>query len=121
MPTKEVLKEIKPDAAITDAAIVTETTQFPVIEASRQEIEAYKQMQVLQQRISESWKPPRGLVKGIECLVGCLVDGSGKAHTIKVEKSSGVLMFDVAAKKAVATLEFPLWARGSNITIVFKS
>jgi TonB C terminal len=90
------------------------------IHATKQEIQAYEQMQFLQQKVSEVWRPPLGLPAGTECSIACGVDTHGKVHTTTVEKSSGILMFDLTAKKAVHGLEFPIWVRGSNVIILFK-
>jgi outer membrane biosynthesis protein TonB len=118
MATQEIKQEIKMNSSLIEQK---ENASSSIVYATPQEIEAYERTQFLQQKVSEVWKPPRGLAQGLQCFVACDVNSQGKAQNITIEKTSTILMFDIAAKKAINLLEFPLWTRGSHIIITFKS
>jgi hypothetical protein len=115
-PAKTIALNVTPIESVANQLVSGQT-----LHATKQEIEAYEQAQFLHQKISEIWRPPRGLPAGVACLVAWVVDSQGKAQAITVEKTSGIVMFDLTTKKAVHALEFPIWARGVSFKTTFKS
>lgn len=74
----------------------------------------------LQQDIVTQWAPPPGIAQDCACQVTLLIDHHGAVKAITVEKSSGVLMFDTAARAAIAKIEMPRWTWGKTLTITFN-
>jgi len=74
----------------------------------------------LQTAVSDSWKPPVGISDECVCDVLVMLDAQGNAKEIKVVKSSGVLIYDIAARNALQDAKMPKWAYGKSITISFK-
>ena len=97
----------------------TTSDQAPVY-VGQVEMEALRMQQQLQREMSQHWKPPVGLTKDLECVLKVLVDWSGNVSETGVNKSSGVLMYDISARTAVAQMQMPQWARGKEFNITFK-
>jgi len=74
----------------------------------------------LQEEISSQWKPPVGLAKDLECQISIELAADGTVLKSAVNESSGVLVYDVAARSAVRKINFPRWAYGKEFTIAFK-
>jgi len=74
----------------------------------------------VQKEVTKYWKPPEGLPKDLACTLKILVDWYGKVRKTTIEKSSGVLMYDISARTAVATLAVPKVAYGKGFSITFK-
>ena len=74
----------------------------------------------LQQAVMSHWAPPPGVDEGCVCTVAFHVDWSGVIENVEVAEASGVLMYDIAAKCALAAAKLPSWTRGKNLTITFK-
>ncbi len=83
------------------------------------EMEELSRQEELQQVISQYWKPPVGLREGLECSLTFVVDADGNASQVTVQKTSGVLVYDMAARMAVAQMSMPQWARGKELSITF--
>jgi len=84
------------------------------------EMEALRMQDEMQTVVGDVWKPPAGLPKDLECVLKILVNWKGKATETVVEKTSGVLMYDISARTAVARMELPQWAHGKEFHITFK-
>lgn len=76
--------------------------------------------QCIEQEIVSRWKPPRGLSKDLVCHIKCCVGGNGTVISCHAAKSSGVLVYDMAARSAARGMNLPRWAWGKEFTIVFK-
>jgi hypothetical protein len=74
----------------------------------------------IEQEIVSRWRPPRGLSKDLVCQIKCSIGGSGTVVACKFEKSSGVLIYDMAARSAARAMMLPRWAWGKDFTIIFK-
>lgn len=74
----------------------------------------------LQTAVSDSWKPPMGISDECVCDVLVMLDMQGNPKEIKIVKSSGVLIYDIAARNALQDAKMPKWAYGKSITISFK-
>ena len=83
------------------------------------EMEELDRQEELQQVVSQYWKPPVGLRDGLECSLTFMVDADGNATQVVVQKTSGVLVYDMAARMAIAQMQLPSWARGKELSITF--
>jgi outer membrane biosynthesis protein TonB len=85
----------------------------------REELEALHLQQEIQQEIERHWKPPAGLASNITCQVRALVGWDGKVQEVKIEKGSGVLVFDVHARSVARAITFSKKAWGKEMVIHF--
>lgn len=83
------------------------------------EMEEMNRQEELQQVITQYWRPPVGLQEGLECTLTFVVDADGNAAQVEIQKTSGVLVYDMAARMAVAQMQMPQWARGKELSITF--
>ncbi len=74
----------------------------------------------LYKEISQKWSPPPGVPKETVCELLLQIDWQGAIVGIAVAKSSGVLLFDLAAQAAVDELNCPKWAWGKSIALTFS-
>ena len=54
------------------------------------------------------------------CELRFLVDWDGNVCETTVHKSSGVLMYDISARMAVAKMDTPRWSRGKEFIVAFR-
>lgn len=87
---------------------------------SYRDLEALQQFQELQQEISRCWRPPVGIAQDVSCQIKVSFDWEGRLQQQETVKSSGILMFDVSSRNAVAAMEAPKFVRGKTFTITFK-
>jgi len=78
------------------------------------------QYTVLQQELSKHWAPPPGVGDDCMCQLTVCLDRAGVVEDVRIEQSSGVLIFDIAARSALLAMQWPVWALASSITITFK-
>jgi len=90
------------------------------ISGSYRDLEALQQFQELQQEISRCWRPPVGIAQTVCCQIKVTFDWEGKVTHMETVKPSGILMFDVSSRNAVAAMEAPKFVRGKTFTITFK-
>jgi hypothetical protein len=74
----------------------------------------------VEQEIVSRWRPPRGLSKALACQIKCSIGESGTVVACRLEKSSGVLIYDMAARSAARAMTLGRWAYGKEFTIIFK-
>ncbi|MFC1842024.1 TonB C-terminal domain-containing protein, partial [Candidatus Dependentiae bacterium] len=74
----------------------------------------------IENEIAKHWRPPAGLSKDLYCTINVLVDWNGNVKQSMVKRSSGVLIFDISARMAVAKLSLPKNVRGKEINITFN-
>lgn len=118
---KSIVKKIvaqKPERLVAQAA-QPKPNQTPLY-VGQVEMEALRMQEQLQREMSQHWKPPVGLSKDLKCVLKVLIDWSGNVNETEVHKSSGVLMYDISARTAVAQMQMPQWARGKEFNITFK-
>lgn len=82
---------------------------------------AAKQHRELHQKIMDNWRAPRGIESDCSCELEAIVAANGAIQSIVTKKSSGILMFDIAARSALLAIEFPRWSRGKSIVIAFNN
>ncbi len=70
--------------------------------------------------MKEKWIAPVGMPRDIECEIVVSIDKSGKLVSMDVARSSNVLVYDMAVKESLVSMEFPKEVHGTTIRIVFK-
>ena len=74
----------------------------------------------LQQEIERVWKAPFGMHANCTCQLHIAVGPRGGIKDITVLTSSGVLLYDIAARASVLSMTMPQWTWGKSFTITFK-
>ncbi len=69
--------------------------------------------------IVKTWEPPIGMPEDLACDIIVKIGCDGLVMDSKIERSSGVLIFDLSARSAAAALVLPRWAWGREFTINF--
>lgn len=82
--------------------------------------EVARMQEVIEKELVAHWKPPKGLPKDLECQIKARLGGQGKVVSCSIEKKSGVLIYDMAARTAARAMELPRWAWGKEFIIAFK-
>lgn len=82
--------------------------------------EQARMYECIEQEIVSRWRPPCGLAKDLSCQIKCSIGGNGTVVACKIEKSSGVLIYDMAARSAARAMTLDRWAWGKEFTIIFK-
>lgn len=77
------------------------------------------EFKLLYQELSTHWAPPPGVPADSQCAVTVFLDRQGEIADMLVDSSSGMLVFDLAARSALSELEFPKFVWGKSITITF--
>ena len=93
--------------------------QAPVY-VGRVQMEALRMQDEMHAAMSEHFKPPVGLAKDLVCVLKILVDWNGTIKQTMVHESSGVLMYDISARTAVAHATAPKSTYGKEFCITFK-
>ncbi len=75
----------------------------------------------IQHEIQQHWTPPVGMEKNVSCEIRAKIDADGQAIETKVMKSSGVFVYDAAAKKTLQKIEYPKEVFNKSITIILGS
>ncbi len=95
----------------------------PVLSVQPRVMEDYDTPQIqqyIQNEISQKWTPPIGLPEDLMCEIIIQVGNDGSVEDSKIEKSSGVLIYDLSARSAASSLSLPRWAWGREFTISFN-
>lgn len=74
----------------------------------------------IQKEVAHVWKPPHGLQKKLACTIKVLIDWNGNVIDVNITESSGVLVYDIAARTAASALSLPHWSYGKEFLIAFK-
>ncbi|TET05802.1 hypothetical protein E3J79_04225 [Candidatus Dependentiae bacterium] len=90
----------------------------PIAEGS--DFDTLQIQQYIQNEISHYWRPPIGLLDDLICKIRIQIDNNGTVSNAVIEESSGVLVYDLAARSATNSLLLPCWAWGKEFTINFK-
>lgn len=86
-----------------------------------EEIELLKKINELQKELTRVWHPPVVQKTHPSCTLDIFINWSGTIESITIKESSGIVLFDAAARKAVYDMHIPLWAKGKSITITLKA
>jgi len=114
---KPVPKKIEKPQVVQSVQPISE--QAPVY-VGQVQMEALRMQDEMHAVISEHWKPPVGLSKDLVCVLKILVDWNGAVKQTTVHESSGVLVYDVSARTAVAHASAPKSTYGKEFYITFK-
>jgi outer membrane biosynthesis protein TonB len=90
------------------------------IDGQEYDAETLLRLAALQQEFARCWKPPVGIPEDCTCQVTVFVATDGKVNDMEMVTSSGILMYDVAARSALQQMELPRWTRGKTLTITFR-
>lgn len=71
--------------------------------------------------IHKQWKAPSGIAKGIMCEITFSIDQKGQSQSVAITQSSGILLYDIAARNAVSSSAFPQNAQLKEFHIIFRS
>ena len=116
-PKEEIKQEIV-------AAPITQPDIMSTVDAiyiGRQELEQLAIEQYIQQEIGIHWRPPQGLSDQLSCEIKLVIGGNGTIAESFVAKSSGVLVYDIAAESALLHVaHLPAWAHNKEFFITFK-
>lgn len=77
-------------------------------------------MYLLSKAVRNQWRPPAGLAKNLECVIKVIIDSQGETQNIIIEKSSTIITYDIAARRALTALSFPPSLYGREMLITFK-
>jgi len=69
--------------------------------------------------VGRAWRPPRGLSPLLSARLIVSLYDDGSIEKVVIEKKSGVLAFDMAARAALWRAEYPSIFWGKNIAVVF--
>lgn len=61
----------------------------------------------IQQAVLRFWRRPVGFAKELSCEISLQINEIGKAAQVKITQSSGVLVYDMAARTAILKAEYP--------------
>lgn len=78
------------------------------------------EFKLLHEEIVSQWAPPPGIAADCSCQVTMLIDWKGAINKFTINESSGVLMYDTAAQKALTMITMPRWTWGKELTITFN-
>jgi len=117
VPKKKPVVQEKTAKSIEKVA--KEQKKIEAIYVGQQELEALKVQYEIEREVTKHWVLPVGLSKELSCVISVLVDWNGTAKKVTVTKSSGALMFDIAARTAVAKLCLPKSVHGKEVNINF--
>lgn len=120
VPTKEPVVGIaeneplhKPLTDIDEIALIIGVDTMMVMSADQI---AYAE---LQDEVVQCWEPPVGVEVSKPCRLNIILDDDSKVLSVRVVQSSGVLLFDVAAKKAIISARFPRWTAKKTLLLEF--
>lgn len=91
-----------------------------VLYVGQQEMDALQMQDYIQKEMAQHWSPPVGMRNDISCEVKIMVACDGTIQKLEIDQSSGVMLFDDAAKRAAWKLTPPQWAYGKELTLTFK-
>ncbi len=94
-------------------------TKSIAIKVGYRDVEAMRLYAVLQKKLAKHWHPPIGMIKDYSCQIKILINWSGQIQELEMVQSSGILMYDIAARSALHEMHMPDWVRGKSIIITF--
>lgn len=83
-------------------------------------VEEYRQYESFYASIAHSWKPPIGSALDCTCQITMHIAWDGSVQKLVIDKSSGILMYDVAARNALYNMFIPSWAYGKSLTVLLR-
>jgi len=118
-PGKIVKKKVVASKKAVVPAVAKPVEPQPIY-VGRQELAALQMQAEIEQEVLKHWSPPAGLSKELTCSIKVLVGWDGNIKNSVIQKTSGVLIYDISARTAVSKLNMPKGARGKEINILFN-
>lgn len=120
IPEKPIEKPTEPAAAQPQQQTQSPASSLELqkIEIGQREYDALAMQQELQTLVSNHWQPPAGM-DDVACTIKIIIGHDGVVADCVVEKSSGNLLYDTAAKQGAHAIAYPTWARGKELGITF--
>jgi outer membrane biosynthesis protein TonB len=122
---EDVGKRLKQDGAVAEKggavaspSVENSDNNEPIV-LGQEEFEALNVYQDVHRELSTHWHPPSGLHPKQPMIVLVGIDKFGKSCSMSVEQSSGVLVYDVAARMAVGKAVFSQQLWGQYIRLHF--
>lgn len=122
-PSKPVVPQ-KIAPAPTAAAVIKKTeppVAAPIISA--QQLKAYHEEleNALVGELGKTWQPPQGFNAQASCSYKLEISKSGTLEKATLVQSSGILVYDVAARSAIFKMtRYPLWSHGKEVIVTFR-
>ena len=116
-PVIEKVPEVVQQVAMPLPALAVQDLLPQEVDAGMQSVN-YEQAE-LYALVAKQWTPPVGIAKDKVCEVSADIGWNQEITKVWISEKSGILMYDIAARKAVMQTQFPLWTRGKTITIRF--
>lgn len=117
--TKSILPGVL--AATNAVADMVESEEISIaIDGQEYDTESLLRYAALQQEFARCWQPPIGVGESCACDIKVYVAKDGSIADMQMVTSSGVLMYDVAARAALSAMKLPKWTRNKHMTITFK-
>gem|GEM_PF-2363165 len=118
-PIPQVVQQSEPIVPPVNQSAIDAAGQ-EVVYVGQEEMEALQLQEYIQQEMAQHWSPPPGIPKESNCTIKISVGFDGTINDLDMEQSSGVLLFDSAARRAASQLTPPPWAYGKTLRITFK-
>ena len=107
--------------ATSSAAVPLETAlDANAVYVGTTEADALLMQQEIKAEVERCWRPPTGLAPELMCHITVRVGWDGVIAHMDIIKKSGVLMYDISAREAVAAMTFPKITWGKDLTIIFN-
>ncbi len=110
-----ITQENKPSTP-QQAALIPENAKFA---DNYKEVEALRRHAQLHNEIIKQWKQPPGAPATSSCDISFFVNKKGNIENLTIQKSSGVLMYDISARQALYSMTMPQWTYGKQLIINF--
>ncbi|MBP6892454.1 TonB C-terminal domain-containing protein [Candidatus Babeliales bacterium] len=117
----EVVESIDVADIVETEAVMDDFDEDNVIFVGYEELDQSMIGSKIQHEIQQNWTPPVGMRKDIVCEVRVKIGSDGEAVETKVNKSSGVFVYDSCAKKTLQKIEYPKEVWNKTITILLGS
>jgi len=95
-------------------------SQEEIIYLGRDDVATIELHSLMQEEIEKTWQPPLGLSKDLVCKIKVQVDTKGQVSTVMLQESSKVISYDIAARIALNSCNYPKAFWGKEVVITFK-
>lgn len=119
-PVKPVVENVVTNSFVVPDSVQTKTDEIMEITKTQPMGDKSAWFSMLGHTIKERWRPPLGLSADLECALKIIINYQGIVQEVKVEKSSSVITYDIAARRAIKEISFPRQLYGKELIITFK-
>ena len=118
---KPVVKKVaKPEIKKVKKVAQEKVEEPEAVYVTHKEFSVLQLQDALQEAVIQVWNPPAGMPDTTECSIKIALDWNGNIIESSVEKSSGILIYDMTVEHAVPIIKFPHAAYGKTFTVSFK-